>query len=117
MRCTVTFMNQSTPTTTITSYLWKFGDGVTSTITNPVHSYTSTGAYTVILTGFTASQQAIVTKTNYLTVTSNAASATLITTTISYTHDPLSRLTCAVYSGVYTYTFAYAYDQVGNCTA
>ncbi len=33
---------------------------------------------------------------------------------IRYTYDPLSRLTSATYSGDYTYTFAYAYDAVGN---
>ncbi len=38
-------------------------------------------------------------------------------TLIRYTYDPLSRLTIATYSGDYTYTFAYAYDAVGNRTA
>jgi len=38
----------------------------------------------------------------------------LVTTTIRYTYDPLQRLTGASYSGGYTYTFAYAYDAVGN---
>ena len=32
-----------------TSYLWKFGDGRTSTATNPTHSYTSGGTYVVTL--------------------------------------------------------------------
>lgn len=31
------------------SYLWNFGDGATSTLANPSHTYTSTGNYTVIL--------------------------------------------------------------------
>jgi PKD repeat protein len=33
-----------------TSWLWDFGDGTTSTLQNPVHSYTSPGLYTVSLT-------------------------------------------------------------------
>ncbi len=33
----------------ITSYLWSFGDGQTSTEKNPVHSYTTAGSYTVSL--------------------------------------------------------------------
>jgi len=48
-------------------------------------------------------------------VTSGAASP-ISATVIHYTYDPLSRLTGATYSGAYTYTFAYAYDEVGNCT-
>jgi PKD repeat protein len=33
-----------------TSYLWDFGDGATSTVTSPTHSYTAEGIYTVQLT-------------------------------------------------------------------
>ncbi len=32
------------------SFLWDFGDGITSTVTNPVHLYTAGGLYTVTLT-------------------------------------------------------------------
>ncbi|MCO6489047.1 MAG: S8 family serine peptidase [Phaeodactylibacter sp.] len=32
------------------SWLWDFGDGTTSTMPNPVHAYTDTGQYQVILT-------------------------------------------------------------------
>ncbi|OQY05369.1 MAG: hypothetical protein B6I20_01400 [Bacteroidetes bacterium 4572_117] len=35
---------------TIASYLWNFGDGNTSTDTNPTHAYTSGGTYSVSLT-------------------------------------------------------------------
>ena len=34
------------------SLLWDFGDGTTSTASNPVHSYSNTGSYTVVLTAF-----------------------------------------------------------------
>ena len=33
-----------------TSYLWNFGDGTTSTETNPSHTYTATGEFTIELT-------------------------------------------------------------------
>ncbi|HEX8332053.1 MAG TPA: PKD domain-containing protein, partial [Segetibacter sp.] len=33
----------------ITSYLWIFGDGTTSTLSKPSHTYTATGAYTLKL--------------------------------------------------------------------
>ena len=32
------------------SFLWNFGDGTTSTLENPVHEYTETGVYTIVLT-------------------------------------------------------------------
>ncbi|MEW5717855.1 MAG: hypothetical protein AB1817_04445 [Chloroflexota bacterium] len=36
------------------------------------------------------------------------------TTMMSYTYDPLYRLTSANATGAYTGTFAYTYDAVGN---
>jgi PKD repeat protein len=33
-----------------TSYLWDFGNGITSTLTNPTHTYTVQGSYSVCLT-------------------------------------------------------------------
>jgi len=33
-----------------TSWLWNFGDGGTSTLQNPIHSYDDPGSYTVTLT-------------------------------------------------------------------
>lgn len=45
---TVAFTDQSTGT--IGSWSWDFGDGGSSTSQNPVHTYSSTGTYTVILT-------------------------------------------------------------------
>jgi PKD repeat protein len=45
---TVQFLNQSTGQ--ITSYLWDFGDQQTSTETNPTHTFSVDGAFTVTLT-------------------------------------------------------------------
>ncbi|MFY7884500.1 MAG: PKD domain-containing protein, partial [Dolichospermum sp.] len=42
-----TFTNTSTGT--VLSYFWDFGDGFTSTATNPTKSFTNTGTYTVTL--------------------------------------------------------------------
>ncbi len=43
---TATFTNTSS---NATSYLWDFGDGMTSTVVSPVHTYAATGTYTVTL--------------------------------------------------------------------
>ncbi len=45
---TVFFNNQ---TDTATGFLWNFGDGITSQLTNPVHAYQTPGTYDVKLIG------------------------------------------------------------------
>ncbi|MDB5222033.1 MAG: hypothetical protein JWN83_700 [Chitinophagaceae bacterium] len=45
----VTFTEHSNSNDIITTYLWSFGDGSTSTQQNPVHSYSSTGIYNTTL--------------------------------------------------------------------
>lgn len=40
----------NTPNTSITSFLWSFGDATTSTLQHPVHTYASGGPYNVTLT-------------------------------------------------------------------
>jgi PKD repeat protein len=46
----VEFNDLSSSATDITSYLWDFGDGTTSTEQNPYHFFNGTGAYNVSLT-------------------------------------------------------------------
>jgi PKD repeat protein len=45
---TVTFTNLSTGV--YTTSMWDFGDGMSSTLTSPIHTYVTTGTYTVTLT-------------------------------------------------------------------
>lgn len=42
--------NASTSVGTISSLLWEFGDGTTSTVASPTHTYSDVGYYTVMLT-------------------------------------------------------------------
>lgn len=52
----VSFTDKSTDKSkTITSWIWKFGDGTTSTLQNPVHTYTKAGTDTVSLTSVSES--------------------------------------------------------------
>jgi PKD repeat protein len=63
---TVAFTDASTGI--ITSYLWDFGDGTTSTDKNPSHQYTAAGRYTVKLTVSNTVGINTMTKKNYITV-------------------------------------------------
>ena len=64
----VTFSDQSTGAPT--SWSWTFGDGGTSTVQSPVHSYAAAGTYSVTLTASNAGGPNSLTKTNYITVSS-----------------------------------------------
>ena len=63
----VSFTDNSTGT--ISSRLWNFGDGQTSTIQNPTHEYTATGVYTVGLSVAGPGGSDWLVKPNYITVT------------------------------------------------
>jgi len=45
----MTFTNNSTLQTGLMTFLWKFGDGTSSTLYNPTHKYATYGVYTVRL--------------------------------------------------------------------
>ncbi|MBP8033600.1 MAG: PKD domain-containing protein [Bacteroidia bacterium] len=61
----VYFQNQSKGAST---YLWNFGDGTTSTIKEPTHTYTNTGVYNVKLVIYNGTKKDSLIKTNYITV-------------------------------------------------
>lgn len=63
----VTFTDQSV--TTITSWLWEFGDGTSSTDQNPTKTYYSIGTYTVSLTVSGPGGSDKLTKNSYISVT------------------------------------------------
>ena len=52
-----------------TSWLWSFGDGSSSTLQNPTHTYTAAGTYTVALTATNGFGSNTNTKSAYVTVT------------------------------------------------
>ena len=63
---TVSFSDASTGS--ISSRSWNFGDGATSSATNPSHTYTAAGAYTVTLTVAGPGGSDTRTRTNYINV-------------------------------------------------
>lgn len=69
----VTFTDLSTGDPT--AWSWDFGDGVTSSIQNPVHAYTADGQYTVRLIVSNADGADTATKTNYISVGAGAPTA------------------------------------------
>ena len=62
----VQFTDQSTNSPT--SWSWNFGDGGTSTLRNPSHTYHTAGTYTVTLTAINSAGSDGETKTGYITV-------------------------------------------------
>jgi gliding motility-associated-like protein len=72
----VQFTNSTTGSGTL-NYLWNFGDGGTSTLTNPTHNYTTPGNYSVTLT--TTSNEGCtntITQTNAIVIGTTNASFT-----------------------------------------
>jgi PKD repeat protein len=67
----VTFTNTSTGS--ITSQAWSFGDGGTSSASNPSYTYTTAGVYTVALTVYGPGGTNTATQTGYITVGAPAA--------------------------------------------
>ena len=58
----------SPPNDPTLTHLWDFGDGVTSTLANPTHIYTTAGSYTVTLTINTANGSDTLVRPAYITV-------------------------------------------------
>jgi PKD repeat protein len=69
----VGFSNSSTGN--ITSYAWNFGDGTSSTVALPTHSYTVAGSYSVGLTVTGPGGSNTMTRSAYITATAPAAGA------------------------------------------
>jgi PKD repeat protein len=78
---TVNFTDSSTGP--ITNRSWTFGDGATSNLTNPAHTYTNAGVYTVKLTVTGPGGLSQMADNNYITVTNILNSAPPVLTVVS----------------------------------
>jgi len=66
----ITFTDISTPSGTITSWDWDFGDGSShSTLQNPTHIYSTPGIYTVTLIAYSLSEYDTIIKIDYISIT------------------------------------------------
>lgn len=79
----------------ITSRSWTFGDGGTSTATNPSHNYTTAGTYTVALTVTGPDGSNTQTRPTYITVSSSGLRGTIV----KHTFEEGSGTTAADSSG------------------
>jgi PKD repeat protein len=79
---TVSFTDNSTGIPT--AWLWNFGDGNTSNLQNPTHTYSNAGTYTVSLTATNQFGSNTSTKNNYIFVAFPAATAQCSPITFSY---------------------------------
>ena len=70
---TVMFTDASSGT--VTGRAWNFGDGSTSTLVSPGHSYTNAGVFSVSLTVFGPLGSNALSRANYITVTNATAQA------------------------------------------
>ncbi len=96
---TVQFTDQSTGS--ITSYAWDFGDGGTSSLKNPAHTYTAAGTYTVTLTVTGHGGSDSETRTSFITVTES-------------TDAPVAEFTANTTSGVVPQTVQFTDTSVGT---
>jgi PKD repeat protein len=77
----MSFINTST---NATNYLWDFGDGVTSTLLNPNHTYASAGNYTIKLVTYDSyGCPSIKIITNYIEINPNPVTDFSVNTNVS----------------------------------
>jgi PKD repeat protein len=73
------------------AWVWSFGDGGSSTISNPVHTYTTAGTYTVTLTATNSAGSNTVSQTNYITASVvTDAPGPLFKSTVTSGYAPLN---------------------------
>ncbi len=111
---TVKFTDASTNTPT--SWSWDFGEGGSSTEQNPVHTFTTSGKYTVKLTATNARGNDVITKTGYITVIapvveSNSFNVASVNTTMTGSGQNISITTGA---GVTTAGNVVTIDNTGS---
>jgi PKD repeat protein len=105
------------PNRNIVSWNWNFGDGGTSTLQNPSHTYTAGGTYNVSLTVSDGVNNKTETKNAYITVAGGSATSTLTgKVTDALTGDPIPNALVSV-AGLSDYTDANGDYTITNIPA
>ncbi len=114
---TAYFSSNASGGTSPYTYLWNFGDGTTSTIANPSHTYTTGGTYSVTLTikdslqnQASASLSVAVGSSSTLTVTASAtpSSSSSIPVTVQFS--------ASANGGYSPYTYYWTFGDGGSST-
>ncbi len=93
---TTAFSDETTGGRLPYTYAWVFGDGSTSTMANPTHTYAAAGTYTAILTVTDARVPAVVdSQTHTVTVNPNPVAAIAPTTAVLTCANPTALLTAS----------------------
>ena len=112
---TVQFTDQSSVAgSTITAWLWDFGDGTTGTTKHPAHTYSSAGNYNVTLRVTTASGcLKTLTKNNFIQA-SNGVTANFTNTTPAGCRLPVTIAFTNTSTGPGTLTYAWNFGDGGT---
>jgi gliding motility-associated-like protein len=115
---TVQFTDLSTSVgSPITTWLWDFGDGLTATAQNPVHTYTSAGNYNVTLQVTSAAGcTKTLTKNNYIHAT-NGVTANFTNTAPTGCSLPVTINFTNTSTGSGTLSYAWNFGDGGTSTA
>jgi len=99
---TIRFTDESTGSPD--SWRWTFGDRTNSTEQNPVHTYNKSGLYAVTLTASNADGSNVLTKTNYIAVS-------------SFLDTPVTKFSASPTSGSMPLTVHFTDESTGSPTA
>lgn len=108
---TVTFTDESAGSPT--SRTWDFGDGTSSTATNPAHTYTADGVYSVSLTVSNAGGPNTRVRSSYVTVTGGVATV-LARTALPDVEGPGLRLSRTIAAAPFRGTSTSMRDDEGS---
>jgi gliding motility-associated-like protein len=115
-----------------TGYVWDFGDGATSSLTNPSHTYTTAGTYNVMLTAngpcnasgtITIPVSILAATTTITTISCNGANDGMATATVVGSASPFTYswtsggATTSSVSGLAAGSYTVSVSAAGSCSA